>query len=205
MKRNALLGFGLAAVLVLAGAMAAGAQADKKAMPEMTPEQKAEMEMYMKAGTPGAQHKWLASTAGNYDLKIKSWHEPGGPAMEDNGTAVRSMSLDGRVLVEDVKSSLMGTQFNGHGMMGYDNVSGKYWSTWIDSMSTGLMVSEGSCDDKGTCTLTGTWNDPVKKGPVKARMTTRWTSPTTEVFEMYGPDKMGKEMKMMEITYTKKM
>jgi hypothetical protein len=205
MKRNALLGFGLAAVLVLAGAMAAGAQADKKAMPEMTPEQKAEMEMYMKAGTPGAQHKWLASTAGNYDLKIKSWHEPGGPAMEDNGTAVRSMSLDGRVLVEDVKSSMMGMQFNGHGMMGYDNVSGKYWSTWIDSMSTGLMVSEGSCDDKGTCTLTGTWNDPVKKGPVKARMTTRWTSPTTEVFEMYGPDKMGKEMKMMEITYTKRM
>jgi hypothetical protein len=205
MKRNALLGFGLAAVLVLASAMAAGAQADKKAMPEMTPEQKAEMEMYMKAGTPGAQHKWLASTAGNYDLKIKSWHEPGGPAMEDNGTAVRSMSLDGRVLVEDVKSSMMGMQFNGHGMMGYDNVSGKYWSTWIDSMSTGLMVSEGSCDDKGTCTLTGTWNDPVKKGPVKARMTTRWTSPTTEVFEMYGPDKMGKEMKMMEITYTKRM
>jgi hypothetical protein len=36
-------------------------------------------------------------------------------------------------------------------------------------------------------------------------MTTRWTSPTTEVFEMYGPDKMGKEMKMMEITYTKRM
>jgi hypothetical protein len=35
-------------------------------------------------------------------------------------------------------------------------------------------------------------------------MTTRWPSPTTEVFEMYAPARDGKEMKMMEITYTKK-
>ena len=35
-------------------------------------------------------------------------------------------------------------------------------------------------------------------------MTTRWTNPTTEVFEMYAPGPDGKEMKMMEITYTKK-
>ena len=54
------------------------------------------------------------------------------------------------------------------------------------------------------CTFTGSWNDPVRKGPVTARMTTRWTSQTTEVFEMYGPEGDGKEMKMMEITYTKK-
>ena len=35
-------------------------------------------------------------------------------------------------------------------------------------------------------------------------MTTRWTNPTTEVFELYGPGRDGKEMKMLEITYTKK-
>ena len=171
--------------------------------PQMTPEQKAEMEAYTKAGTPGAPHRTLASSAGSYDLKIKSWHEAGGTAMEDTGTAKRTMALDGRVLIEEVSSSMMGTPFTGHGMMGYDNVSGKHWSTWIDSMSTGLMVSEGTCDAQAKCTFTGSWNDPVKKGPVKARMTTRWTSPTTEIFEMYGPGKDGKEMKMMEITYNK--
>jgi len=173
--------------------------------PQMTPEQKAEMEAYMKAGTPGAPHQALASSAGSYDLKIKSWREPGGPAMEDTGTATRAMALDGRVLVEEVNSSMMGTPFNGRGMTGYDNVTGKYWSTWNDTMSTGLMVSEGTCDAQAkTCAFTGGWNDPVKKARVKARMTTRWTSPTTEIFEMYGPGKDGKEMKMMEITYTKK-
>jgi Protein of unknown function (DUF1579) len=194
----------LAAIAVVALTTLAGAQ-QAQTKPEMTPEQKAEMEAYMKAGTPGAPHKALASTAGDYDLKIKHWHEPGGAAMEESGTATRSIALDGRVLVEQVKSSMMGMPYTGHGMVGFDNVTGKYWSTWNDSMSTGIMVTEGACDTQGkTCTFTGSWNDPIKKAPVKARMTTRWTSPTTEVFEMYGPGKDGKEFKMMEITYTKK-
>lgn len=68
------------------------------------------------------------------------------------------------------------------------------------------MVSEGDCDDDddGACTFTGRWNDPVTKAKVVARMTTVWTSPGTEVFSMYGPGPGGKEMQMMEITYTKR-
>ena len=194
----------LAAIAVLALTTLAGAQQTQKA-PEMTPEQKAEMEAYMKAGTPGAPHKALASTEGSYDLKIKHWHQPGAPAMEETGSATRAMALDGRVLVEQFKSSMMGMPYTGHGMTGFDNVTGKYWSTWSDSMSTGLMVSEGTCDDQGqACTFIGTWNDAIKKAPVKARMAIRRTSPTTEIFELYGPGKDDKEFKMMEITYTKK-
>ena len=101
--------------------------------------------------------------------------------MEDTGTATRTMMLDGRVLVEEVNSSMMGTPFTGHAMTGYDNVSGKYWSTWNDNMSTGVMVSEGTCDAQRACSFAGSWNDPIKKGPVTARMTSRWTSPTTGV------------------------
>lgn len=194
----------LTAAATLLAAGLAVAQGDKKP-PEMTPEQKAEMEAYMKAGTPGPQHQALAAKAGEYTLKIKSWHEAGAPPAEETGTARRRMTLDGRVLVEEISASMMGTPFTGQGMTGFDNVIGKYWSTWNDSMSTGIMVSEGTCDAAGkSCTFTGGWNDPIKKGPVKARMTTRWMSPTVEVFEMHGPGKDGKEMKMMEITYTKK-
>jgi hypothetical protein len=192
------------ALLVVSGALLATYAIAQESQQQMTPEQKAEMEAYTKAGTPGAPHKALASTVGTYDLKIRNWHEPGGPAMEEKGTATRKMALDGRVLVEEVKSTMMGQPWTGHGMTGYDNVTGKYWSTWNDSMSTGLMVSQGTCDAKHSCQYTGSWNDPIKKGPVKSRMTSRMTSPGTEVFEMYGPGKDGKEMKMMEITYTKK-
>jgi len=114
------------------------------------------------------------------------------------------MMLSGRVLVEEFSGSMMGQPFTGYSMRGYDNVTGEYWSTWNDSVSTGIMVSKGSCDEKGTCTFTGSWNDPVRKTEVTARMITRQKSPTTEIFEMFGPGKDGKEMKMMEITYTKR-
>jgi len=190
-----------------AAALANQACAEAKkaaAPPEMTAQQKAMMAAYTAAGTPGAQHAALAKMAGDYDLKITSWEAPGQPPTVEKGTSTRKMIMGGRVLVEDTQSSMHGQPFTGHGMQGYDNVSGKYWGTWNDSMSTGMMASEGSCDDKGACTFTGSWNDPVTKGKVNARMTTRWTDANTELFEMFGPGQDGKEMKMMEITYQKK-
>lgn len=172
--------------------------------PEMSPEEAAMMQAYQKAGTPGAQHAELAKMAGTYDLTIRSWHAPGAAPTVDTGTATRSMALGGRVMVEDVQSQMHGQAFTGHGMHGYDNVSGKYWSTWNDSMSTGVMVNQGECSADGACTFTGSWNDPVTKGKVNARMTTRWTSPDVQLFEMFAPGPDGKEARMMEITYTRR-
>jgi uncharacterized protein DUF1579 len=189
---------------VLCAAVLAVTSASAQAPPEMTPEQKAEMEAWTKAGMPGPEHQALAATAGNYDVKMKNWMEPGAPPSEEAGTVERKMELDGRVLVEHFKGAMMGQPFMGHGMTGYNNVTGKYWSTWNDSMSTALFVSEGTCDTKHACTFKGTMINPVTKKQQNTRMTTRWTSPTVEVFEMYGPDKKGKEYKMMELTYTKK-
>jgi len=195
----------LATMVALALALPAFAQEAKpQEAPKMSPEEAAMMQAYQQAGTPGAQHAEMAKAAGDYTLSIKSWHSPGADAMESTGTAKRSMVLGGRVMTEDVQSEMMGMPFTGHGMTGYDNASGKWWSTWNDSMSTGLMVSEGDCDAKGACTFNGSWTDPMTKKEVKARMTTKWTSPDVEVFEMYSPGPDGKEMKMMEITYTRK-
>jgi len=193
----------LAAAILVVAPFASAQDASKQQQPKLTPEQQAEMKAYQEAGAPGEPHKKLAAMAGNYSVKMRSWQEPGGKPMEESGTATRSVALDGRVLVEQFKGTMMGSPFTGHGMTGYDNVVDKYWSTWNDSMSTGLMVSWGTCDAKNACTFEGSWNDPIKKAPLKSRMTTRWTNPDTEVFEMYGPDKQGREMKMMEITYTR--
>lgn len=172
--------------------------------PQMTPEQQAMMAAYQAAGTPGDAHAGLAKMAGSYDLVIRSWDAPGAPETKEKGTATRRMILGGRVLVEETESAMHGQAFSGVGMHGYDNVTGKHWSTWNDSMSTGLMVSSGDCDGAGNCTYIGHWNDPVSKGPVTARMTTRWPDATTEVFEMHAPGPDGKEFRMMEITYTKR-
>lgn len=198
--------FSLTALALLCSApLAAQDTAMQSAEHKVSPEQQAMMEAYQKAGTPGEEHKKLAAMAGTYDLTVKAWHEPGKPPTTDTGTATRRMILGDRVLVEEVTSAMMGQPFSGQGLQGFENVTGKYWSTWNDSMSTGLMVSEGTCDANGACTFTGTYNDPVTKKATASRMTTRWTDATTEVFEMYGPGPDGKETRMMEITYKKRV
>jgi hypothetical protein len=191
----------LATALALTIALPALAQ---DAPPQMSPEEAATMQAYQKAGAPGPQHAELAKAAGDYDLAIRTWSSPDAPPTVETGTATRRMILDGRVMTEEVQSAMHGQPFTGHGMTGYDNVSGKWWSTWNDSMSTGVMVSEGTCDEQHACTFTGSWNDAVSNSKVTTRMTTKWTSPTVEVFEMYAPGPDGKEAKMMEITYTRK-
>ncbi|HJS34054.1 MAG TPA: DUF1579 domain-containing protein [Pseudoxanthomonas sp.] len=198
MHRTTLLSVAVSALLLAGPALAQ----DKP--PAMTPETQAMMEAYQKAGTPGMEHGRLASMAGTYDLTVKSWYAPGAPPSTDTGTATRKMILGNRVMLEEVTSQMMGQPFSGQGLHGFDNVTGKYWGTWNDSMSTGLMVSEGTCDAQLSCTYTGTHHDPVTKKPQSSRMTTRWTDKNTEVFEMYGPGPDGKEAKMMEITYKRR-
>jgi hypothetical protein len=182
----------------------APAIAQEGAAPPMTPEQQAAMDAFARAGTPGEPHAALAKMAGTYDMTIRSWQAPDAPPSTETGTATRTMILGGRVMVEDAQATMMGQPFAGQGLSGYDNVSGKHWATWTDTMGTGLMVSEGTCDAAGACTFHGSWNDPVSKQKMHARMTTRWTAPDTEVFEMHGPGPDGKEMRMMEITYRKR-
>lgn len=183
--------------LLIAPSTAAFADTHQQA--EMSAEEKAMMEAYQNAATPGPEHARMAEKVGSYTLEMTNF-PPGAEPVKESGKATRRMTLGGRVMVEEVDASMMGSRFNGYGMTGYDNVSGRYWSTWNDSMSTGIMISDGSCDAAGACEFKGSWNDPLTKGKTHVRMNTRW-SDGTEIFEMYGPGPDGEEMRMMEIIY----
>ena len=189
---------------VFAAVLAVPALAQEGEMPQMTPEQQAEMEAYMKAGALGPQHEQMANHVGTFDVAIKSWMDPAAPPMESKGVAIRTLHMGGRVMHEEFQGDMMGTPFTGLSRSGYDNVSGKWWSTWTDSMSTGIMVSEGECDESFNCTYVGSYNDPVKGGPVTNRYVAKWTSPDEQHFAMYGAGHDGNEMKMMEMTYTRR-
>ena len=187
--------------LVLAIALPVSASEEA---PKPSPEEQAIMEAFQKAGALGPQHERMARQAGRYDITIKSWSAPGAPPTIDQGKVTRRMLLGGRVMIEESEASMGGQPFLGIGLSGFDNVSGKHWSTWNDSMGSGLMVAEGDRADRGACTFHGSWNDPITKGKTHARMTTRWTDVNTEVFSMFIPGPDGKDTQMMEITYVRK-
>jgi len=178
-------------------ATSVGNQEGKKDMQAM-------MDVYKKLGTPGVPHKLLASMAGSWTVKIKSWCEPDKPPMESTGACEQKMVLGGRFLHQEFTGEMMGSPFTGIGLNGYDNHTKKYVSTWMDSMGTAILFFEGTASADGkTITQESRYDDPVK-GPMKWRSVTRILDDNTHVFEMYGTDKSGKEEKMMEITYTRK-
>jgi len=96
--------------------------------------------------------------------------------------------------------------FSGFGISGFDNVSQKFQSTWIDNMGTGIMHSEGTADASGkTINWVGMMSDPMTGKVTKERMVTTITDDDHHTFEMYGVPPGGKkEMKMMTLEYTRK-
>ena len=162
------------------------------------------MDVYKKLATPGAPHKQLASMAGTWNTKTKSWMDPTQPPMESTGACEQVALLDGRFLQQTCTGEMMGSPFTGIGITGYDNHTKKYVTTWMDSMGTGIYFFEGTASADGkTITQESQYDDPIQ-GPMTWRGVTKIVNDNSQVFEMYGTNKSGKEMKMMEITYTRK-
>jgi hypothetical protein len=157
---------------------------------EMPADQKAMMEAMMKAMTPGEPHKLLDNMVGTFDAKVSSWMQPGAPPMVSTGTSVNSWILGGRFVEQKFAGSFMGQPFNGIGYTGYDNVKKQYWGSWVDTMSTGVMMSTGSTSDNGkTWKFTASMPDPMtgKDAPMEERVTV--TDKDHHLFEMWSPRK----------------
>jgi hypothetical protein len=188
----------LCLVLTASFVMAKEKKQEGKADPQ------AMMEVYQKLATPGAPHKQLASMEGSWNTKTKEWMEPNKPPMESTGACEQKMLLGGRFLQQQCTGEMMGQPFTGLGVIGYDNYTKKYVSTWMDSMGTGIFPMEGTASGDGkTITQQGRYDDPIE-GPMKLRGVTKIVDDNTEIFEMYATGKNGKETKMMEITYSRK-
>jgi hypothetical protein len=170
---------------------------------EMSPEEAAMMAAYMKAGAPGEAHSHLAERAGTWKVEIKSWMDPKADPTVSTGTTTLEMVLGGRYLKEVFKANMMGMSFEGWGLTGYENVSGEYWGTWVDNMSTGTMVSRGKWDEKeGALVMKAHYLDPVSGEKVKVRLVDRPDGKDRSVVTFY-EDRGKGEVRTMEITYTR--
>ena len=169
-------------------------------------DQKAMMEKMMKAATPGPQHEMLKKMAGEWNAKVTSQMDPSQPPQVENSTSTLTMLMDGRYCQEVTSGQMMGQPFSGMGLTGYDNVIGKYVSTWVDNMGTGIMTSTGTADATGkVITWIGTMSDPMTGKVSKSRMVTTIVDDDHHTFEMYGtPPGAKKEVKMMTIEYSRK-
>jgi hypothetical protein len=175
---------------------------DKKSKHQ--PDPQAMMELYKKLAEPGEPHKQLTSLAGSWTTTSKQWMEPGKPPTESTGSVEMKTLLDGRFLQQEFTGNMMGQPYSGIGITGYDNLRKRYVTVWIDSMGTGVFFMDGTAGPDGkTITLKGGHPEPTG-GVMKHRALWKFPDANTQTFEMYGTHGKGKEMKMMEITYTRK-
>jgi hypothetical protein len=197
------LTFALCAALLVAGA--AGAQDAKPADKPMSAEEKAMMDAWQKFATPAEGHKALQGMVGTWDAEVTSWMTPGAPPVKSKGTSENRMVLGGRWVESKFTSEMMGQPFEGVGYTGYDNHKKKYMGTWMDNMSTAVMLSEGSMDTAGkVMTSTSTMDDFMTGKSQTIKMTTTIVSPDHHMFEMWGPGPDGKVAKQMQIDYRRR-
>lgn len=166
-----------------------------------------DMQACMLAGTPGKMHEHLAEGVGVWEGKGTMWMAPGMEPMQSECTLTTSVVMDGRYTKGEMAGDMPGMGlYSGFGLTGFDNVSQKFVSTWIDNHSTGMMqgVGELSADGK-TLTWKFNYNCPITKKPAVMREIHRTTGERTMTYEMFNTDpKSGKEFKMMVIDFTKR-
>lgn len=160
------------------------------------------MKAWQEAMTPGAMHEHLAKMAGDWNFVITS-HDPNNP-MKSEGTCTKTMIMGGRYIQEKSEGTMMGMPFHGMGITGFDTVTQKYQSVWMDNMSTALTIATGDMPKAGEpLVMTSDFVDPMTKKKSKARWVYSLVDDDKHTFHWY--QKMdGKEQLVMDITYTRK-
>jgi len=167
---------------------------------------KADLEAFVAAATPGKMHERLKEDVGVWHGKNTMWMAPGADPIECESTSTVTPLFEGRFTRCEIKGEMPGMgPYDGLMISGYDNITQKFVSTWVDNMSTSIASGEGELSKDGkTLTWTFTCNCPLTKKPVAMRQIETVTGPGTKTLEMIGADpKSGKEYKMMRIELTK--
>ncbi|HXH00596.1 MAG TPA: DUF1579 family protein [Xanthomonadaceae bacterium] len=132
------------------------------------------------------------------------WMDPSKPPMKETGKDTTTAILGGRQLRTDFRSRFMGKPFQGLGYTGFDNVRGKYFSSWTDDMSTSTFMSWGDYDPATrTYTFKGEMADPMQAGKLMpVRETMRIVDKDHHVMEWF-EQRAGKEALSMRIEYAR--
>lgn len=160
----------------------------RSVFPDDPPKPPAEND-WAKFGQPGEEHARLKALVGEWNV-VGEFDGGDGSMTKSEATSSITMILGDRYLRQEVHGSVAGTAFEGRGLIGFDKGSKKWFSLWVDSGGTGLLVSDGVENEKGKCwTFKGSFNGPA--GPIAERdvITITGENEFTQVGYMGGGEK----------------
>ncbi|MCX8104639.1 MAG: DUF1579 domain-containing protein [Ignavibacterium album] len=162
-----------------------------------------QMKIWMDYMTPGPMHEMMAKHTGTWKMVSKMWMDPNAEPMVSEGTVDAEMILGGRYLKMVAKFPMMGMQTEGWMLEAYDNGKKEFINVWIDNMGTGVAISNGKFDETTKSIIYhGKMYDPLTGKDTDFKSVSKMINDNEMIFEMYG-EFDGKEVKMMEIYYTR--
>ena len=157
------------------------------------------------AMTPGEGQKRLDPLIGTFDVKVRTWLDPSKPPIESAATAVDTWVLGGRYVQQMLAGYVGGEPWSGISYAGYDNVTKKYVSTYIDTGSTGMEWYTGTLDPDGTHgRMTATIADEVTGKPKALELRLTIAANGDRVTELWEEQPTGKMAKVIEFQFTRK-
>lgn len=192
--RHLALALSLSSVLVASCAASRRSVATDPTVEELT-------EAWMRAATPGAEHRALDAFVGTWNATLTYWMAPDAPPEVSKGTMVNEWILDGHHLVQHFHGEMAGMPFEGVGTWGFDVAAGEYYGTWQDSMSTSLMVSRGPRSKDGKVfEMVGTNTNPITGEPAQSDEIITIDSRNRHTMQMFETRGL-QRVKTMEIVY----
>ncbi len=197
--------FALVACCGLAAAQDSGnAGGQKNAQPPMDAEAAAQWEAWEKTNQVTEQHARLATDmVGKWKTVTTFWMAPGGEGMKSEGTSNFAPVLDGRFIMSEFSGNMMGMPFKGIGYFGYNTLTSKFESLWMDSASNLMMMTTGDRGADGAITWSGAYPDPMTGQVKQYKAVSRFPEKGKMVYEMYDTTTDGREFKSLEVVYTR--
>ena len=142
---------------------------------------------------------------GTFDVKVRVWLDPSKPPVESSATAVATWVLGNRYVQQMLSGYIGGEPWSGISYAGFDNVTKKYVSTYMDTGSTGMEWYTGTLDADGTHgRMTATIADEVTGKPKTLELRLTIAANGDRVTELWQEDATGKMFKVMELQFTRK-
>jgi hypothetical protein len=163
------------------------------------------MEKARKFTQPGEHHKLLERFIGTWDTETR--FPMGGSAYPpEKGVSETAWLIEGRWLKSAAKGTMMGQPMEAHMIMGYDNFKMSYVVTYVSSMDTAMLRSEGDLDPGGKVLITyGTLDEYLTGEHDKmVKYVWRFESDDKVVMEIHDLPIGEKNTKVVEIVSTRR-
>jgi len=155
------------------------------------------------ATTVAAQHAILAGLAGKFTTAVRVYTGPYARIFDTEGVAEGKLMMGGAFVQFTHAEQRMKQPFEGLTLYGFDQATGKYAASSVDSTSTAIVTYIGTYDaEKKQLVMTGRFSDQKLRVLTIVRRVITFVDATTWTLEEFVSPKAGDpETKLVTITF----